>query len=69
MTTRYCAFTVTLDPELRDDDAQPVMEAIRMVKGVHEVVPVVAQPEYYSARSSAKREILTKLFQVCKEWL
>jgi hypothetical protein len=34
MTTRYKSLTVVLEMDIRNDDAEPILEAIRMVKGV-----------------------------------
>jgi len=44
MTDRWNGFIVTLDRNLREDDAQPIMEAIQMLKGVQHVEPSVASP-------------------------
>lgn len=42
MTDRYCGFMVTLSKDTRDDDAETNQNALRMVKGVASVDPVVA---------------------------
>ena len=66
MTDRYCALTVVLDETIRKDDAQKVLAAIRMVKGVVEVRPVVASPEAYWARATALRELKAKLWDILR---
>ncbi len=50
MTTRYKAVLVTLDHDMRDDDAESVLTALRMVKGVIDVAPVPANPDDYTIR-------------------
>lgn len=42
MTDRVSGFTVVLDHDIRDDDIEPVLNAIRMVKGVIAVEAIVA---------------------------
>ena len=44
MTDRHAGYVVVLDADMREDDAQVVIGAISMIKGVQEVTPVIAQP-------------------------
>lgn len=64
MTDRYFALTVVLKNNLRSDDAQPVIQAIKMIKGVLEVTPHVADLEFYSAVQTASLDLRKKLFEV-----
>lgn len=41
MTDRHTAYLVTLDEPIREDDAKPVLDAIRQIRGVAAVVPVI----------------------------
>ena len=41
MTDRITAYLVTLDKPIREDDAEPTLAAIRQIKGVSSVKPVV----------------------------
>lgn len=66
MTDRHVAYTVTLLEPVREDDAQRIIDAIGMVKGVAEVVPVVATPEAYWSRSTARRELLLEVIDLLK---
>lgn len=68
MTDRYCAFTVILEKEIREDDCSAILDAIRMVKGVREVVPILANPEYYSALVRIKQELWMKIITLVKEF-
>lgn len=40
MTDRHAGFVVTLAQDVREDDAEAVIAALRMVKGVVDVQPV-----------------------------
>lgn len=42
MTDRYKGFVVALESDLRDDDAEGIMTALRHVRGVAGVQPVLA---------------------------
>lgn len=42
MTDRHSAYIVTLDKDVRADDAEQIIAALGMVKGVLAVEPVVA---------------------------
>lgn len=43
MTSRYAAFTVILSENVREDDAEEIMTALRMVKGVLDIRPILAE--------------------------
>jgi len=42
MTDRYKGFLVTLDKEIRSDDAEHIINALKMVRGVQSVKPYVS---------------------------
>ena len=44
MTDRHAGYLVTLDEDLRSDDAEEILTALRMVKGVLAVEPIIARP-------------------------
>lgn len=50
MTTRHAGYLVVLDEDIREDDAQYVINALRMVKGVVSVTPVEASHDQVVAR-------------------
>jgi len=64
MTARYNALTVVLEKDIRDDDAEPLMNAIRMLRGVADVSGNVASIESYTAEVRARSELVKKLFDV-----
>lgn len=66
MADRYIAFTVTLEEEIRGDESEPIVNAIRMIRGVGSVVPVVKDVHDYCAGETARRELTAKILDVLK---
>ena len=62
MTDRLNALTVLLEHNLRDDDAEGLINAIRHLRGVSDVVGVVADPAAYSARRQGEKDIRRKVY-------
>lgn len=63
MTDRYKALTVVLARDVRDDDAQSIINAISMVKGVLSVEPNVADFDDYVHRERLYWKFREKLLQ------
>jgi ACT domain-containing protein len=62
MTDRYKAFLVTLDSDVRSDDAEPTIAAIRQIKGVIDVAPVMREIDKdHIARMRVREEIWESL--------
>jgi hypothetical protein len=61
MTDRVHALTVFLHDDIRDDDAQPIIDAIKMLKGVTDVQPHVQDFSAVWAMTEAKRQIRAEL--------
>jgi hypothetical protein len=53
MTDRHAAYIVVLSDDLREDDAEYTINALRMVKGVARVEPVVADQAIHIAEVRA----------------
>jgi hypothetical protein len=64
MTDRYYALTVILEKDMRDDDTEKIIEAIKMIKGVLDVKPLISDPTTWMAQERAKRELGEKLWNV-----
>ena len=62
MTDRHVGYTVVLGKEIRDDDAVPILTAIRQIRGVLKVTPQVASPEFYMAREQARGDLKKTLW-------
>jgi len=56
MTDRHCGFVVALDQDLREDDSDAIIEAIKMIRGVVGVEPVVSGSEFHIANMRARTE-------------
>ena len=64
MTDRHSGYVVTLDAPIREDDAQRIIDAIKMVKGVLSVDPVITDAGQMIAEMKAR----TALFEKFIEW-
>lgn len=66
MTNRYNAVVVTFERDIRDDDAEAIINAIRMIKGVVDVDPNVSDINMHVAETRVKIELTNKLYDVLK---
>jgi hypothetical protein len=69
MTTRLKAFVVTLNADIREDDAESIRTALLMVKHVASVEPLSANLEDHTARMRVRAELAKKLWKLCDEIL
>lgn len=67
MTDRLKGLTVAFNKDIRDDDAQSIIDAILMIKGVVDVSTSVSNPDDYMNRMQVKNEILKKVYAVFNE--
>jgi hypothetical protein len=63
MTDRHSGYLVTLDKDIREDDADHTLNALRMVRGVISVEPVVSNIEVHIAEDRARRDLLSKIYE------
>lgn len=64
MTDRVEGFIVTLEQPMRIDDAQGIMNAIRLLYNVGSVEPSIDSPNDMMNRSIVRGELRKKLFEV-----
>lgn len=64
MTDRYYALTVVLEKDIHEDDAEQIINAIRMIKYVLDVKGNVSTPETWMAQVRERRDIGEKLFKI-----
>jgi hypothetical protein len=73
MTDRYKGFLVTLDHDTREDDAESIITALQMVKGIHSVKPYISTLEDRMCQERATldtyAEIIQAIFDKRKERL
>lgn len=64
MTDRYSSLTVVLAHDTRDDDAEPLINAIRHLRGVLSVTGNVVDPLTHVAEIRVRNELEDKLWRV-----
>jgi hypothetical protein len=64
MTDRLKGVIVTFKEDIREDDAEAVLTAIKMVKGVLSVKPLVSNYEQHIAEERVRRELGDKIWKV-----
>lgn len=62
MTDRHAGYIVTLEQDIRADDAEPTRAAIQQIRGVLSVTPFVGNVELVIAQQRAMHELRTKVF-------
>lgn len=67
MTDRYAGFLVTLTDDVREDDAEAILTALRMVRGVATVEPVGANVDLQLATTRAKSELREKVWAFLRD--
>jgi len=61
MTDRYNSLIVVLEKDIRDDDAEFIINAIRMIKGVCNVQGNISNHESYMAEQRALNKLRDQL--------
>lgn len=67
MTDRLSGYVVTLEIDIRDDAAEAITNAIKMIKGVLSVKPIVANFETHIAYERVRQDIGRQLFEIIYE--
>lgn len=61
----HYTFTVILTHQAEEDEIQPILTAIRQIRGVEDVVPYVANTaEIQLAKNYLRREIMSKVIEI-----
>lgn len=64
MTDRLKGVIVTFEKDVREDDAEYILNAIRMIKGVLSVKELVSNYEQHIAEERVRHELREKIFEV-----
>jgi len=64
MTDRLKGVWVIFDKDIREDDAQPIIDAIKQIRHVLSVKPSIADGSDYMARERVRMELSEKLWDV-----
>jgi DNA replicative helicase MCM subunit Mcm2 (Cdc46/Mcm family) len=67
MTDRHAGYVVTLANDIREDDAEAVIGALRMVKGVLSVDPITGSFDVHIAEQRVRAELRDKLLGILRE--
>lgn len=67
MTDRLKGLTVTFEDDIRADDAEQIIEAIQMIKGVLDVTPTVRTGEDHMNRERIRHEMRERLYDALNE--
>jgi hypothetical protein len=67
MTDRHAGYVVILEKDIRSDDAEFTLNAIRMIKGVLSVEPVVSNIEVHMAEERARHHLLGKIYEFLRD--
>ena len=62
MTDRLNALTVSLDRDIREDDAEVIINAIKAIRGVNGVTGNIVDPDSFVAQLRANSLVKEKLF-------
>ena len=66
MTDRLKGLIVSFASNVREDDAEEMIKAILMIKGVTDVSPLVANPGDWIVADRVRRQLSGKLSEVLK---
>lgn len=64
MTDRIHSFQIVLEKNIRDDDSEGIINAIRHIRGVADVIPLIADSVSAMAEARAKHEFTMNLFKI-----
>lgn len=67
MTDKINGFTVTLEKDYRIDDVEVILNALRMIKGVIHVEPLVSDMDDHISQERLKHELRGKFLAFMKE--
>lgn len=66
MTDKIHALTVALEVDMRSEDAEPLIAAIRMLRGVISVTTHISEPSLYVIENRVRHNLIEKLLEVMK---
>lgn len=66
MTDQVRGFYVVLDKDIRTDDVEPLMNAVKQMKHVLTVEQIITNVDDYFARQRVRAELISKIYEVLK---
>jgi hypothetical protein len=67
MTDRIKGFTVTLSNDIREDDFQEIVNAVKMIRGVCHIEPSIVTTHDHMNRVRIKTELLGDIYKLMNE--
>ncbi len=67
MTDRIKGVLITFENDIRDDQAQPIIEALKMIKGVSIVKPYITGIEDYMSYEKGYLDARKQMFDLLKK--
>lgn len=64
MTDRHNGYYIVLEKDIRDDDAEATIAAIKQIRGVLSVTPNIAGFDEHIAEMRARSDLAEKLWKV-----
>lgn len=64
MTDRIKGYLVTLEADIREDDSETILNALKMIKGVHNVRPYVKNMEDYMSEYKGRLDELNDMLKI-----
>lgn len=64
MSDHYNAFLIILGSDIKDEEAQATINAIRQIRGVIDVQPHIADPDVAIAKAQLRAALFQELFEV-----
>lgn len=64
MTDRIKSLTVVLEKDIREDDCEGIIDAIKMIRGVLKVDYEVADHEHHAAKVQARYELQKEMREI-----
>jgi hypothetical protein len=67
VTDRLAGLTVTFAADVREDDAEAIIHAIRMIKGVVSVDPLIADWQLHIATTRVQSDMTKRLYGALRD--
>ena len=67
MTDRYNSLVVSLERDIREDDAEIIINAIKAIRGVNGVEGNIVDPDSFTAQMRINEKVTEKLYSLIKE--
>lgn len=66
MTDRHAGYVVVLEQDIRDDDATPTINAIRQIRGVLTVEPIITDAGSMIGEARARTSVINKVLDALR---